>query len=313
MLLLLPLLLQTKYALPGAPGVYIDLSSEDDLQEMWEEWDEYCKSMPNTANGMARLQLYVDTTGGSGRSSGSSDVSNSRYMAGSSSGMSSSGSGNSTTSSRSMQRSKSLKGPWGAGAGALQLQLSGDLASNDSATLAQTVALLSAQLSALSGARLGGYDAEPSGWQRAGSSTSRQLSSTSCPGSPTARAAAKQAYFNNSTEGRSVAKAGRTSWDGCAHSAMILSDMDGEDGAGPTNEAALAAMAAAEKATISIVNSEGSARSGGQRETDVQALVRQLQLRTHREGTRAPAEGKSSHQAYGHVLHIPARRLLLAA
>jgi hypothetical protein len=62
-------LLQVKYALPGMAGSLIELACNEDLDNMWDEWDEYIAS---SSSGNARLQLYVDAAAGSAHSSGSS-------------------------------------------------------------------------------------------------------------------------------------------------------------------------------------------------------------------------------------------------
>jgi hypothetical protein len=70
------LLLQVKYALPGMVGSLIDLACNEDLDNMWEEWDEFVAC---SSSGAVRLQLYVDAAG-STHSSGESSSGGHRHL-----------------------------------------------------------------------------------------------------------------------------------------------------------------------------------------------------------------------------------------
>jgi hypothetical protein len=72
--LLLLLLLQVKYALPGMAGSLIELACNEDLDNMWDEWDEHIAS---NSSGSTRLQLFVDAAANSAHGSGSSSSSSS--------------------------------------------------------------------------------------------------------------------------------------------------------------------------------------------------------------------------------------------
>lgn len=139
-----------KYGLPGAAGVFIDVTSDDDIAAMWEEWDEYTMNLShsstssNPATGSARLQLFVDASCGSGRSSGGSDASNSRYMAGGSGRSSYSEFGHNRLPPGRSRSSTNL----GVGVNMLQLQPSTPSTDRSSSnTLAQAAALLTFQTS----------------------------------------------------------------------------------------------------------------------------------------------------------------------
>ncbi|KAF6257503.1 kinase-like domain-containing protein [Scenedesmus sp. NREL 46B-D3] len=70
-------LMEIKYALPGMAGSLIDLACSEDLDNMWDEWDEFIAS---SSNGAARLQLYVAAAASSTHSSGSSSSGGHRQL-----------------------------------------------------------------------------------------------------------------------------------------------------------------------------------------------------------------------------------------
>ncbi|WIA07913.1 hypothetical protein OEZ85_007392 [Tetradesmus obliquus] len=55
-----------KYALPGSTGTFIEVTTDEDLQDMWDEWDDF--TADSSSKG-ARLQLYISRPRSSSASS----------------------------------------------------------------------------------------------------------------------------------------------------------------------------------------------------------------------------------------------------